>query len=441
MSKSDSMLIQADFRRILFSEAKLLPDSAVVVGVSGGVDSMVLLHLLSKSSLRVHVLHVNYHKRGESSNADEELVKRTCSHLGVQCEVMHWDPASDRNGNFQDIARQFRRDQFHRLMHETGSEAILLGHNLDDVYETLIMRVLRGAAPSNWNAMPAVEYPFIRPLVATSRAEIEGYAHENGVVWRDDESNQTSIYARNFLRNDLIPEMDRLYPGWKSNVDRIGEFGQIYQMSLDQLLKPFGDASRIPVEWLQTLDFPLNTAIIHRIHERKGLPVRQAMPEAVLSLIDSQAGKMVELDDLVAWHRDHEHLVIDLKHHDDVSTIRFTTADVQEDFVRFDCGSISIQSKPEIGLGFAMRSNMGSYTLRAPETGDKLRIDGGSKSVSDLLNEWGVPRRLKSRAYVLTLDGSVVAVIFSHPGYETRWRIHPSHACDGSNCFHFLIHH
>jgi len=435
------MKILSNFRRILFSDAGVSHDAAVVAGVSGGVDSMVLLHLLRTTGLQVHALHVNYHKRGSSSDADEELVRATCSQYGVTFEVVHWDPTLEGSGNFQDIARQFRRDQYQRVMHETGSEAILLGHNQDDMYETLIMRVLRGAAPSNWNALPAVDIPYVRPLVPTSRAEIERYAHENGVVWREDESNASSVYARNVLRNDLMPEMDRLYPGWKSNVERINDYGDIYRMALDQLLQPFGDASKIPTEWLRSLDPLLGSAIIHRIHERKGLPVRQSMPEAVLSLVDSQPGRMVELDDMVAWHKDQEHLVIDIKQHDAVEPMYFSCADLQKANIGFGCGYISHRPHPENGPGFTIRSELGSYALRAYEAGDKLRTTGGTKAVSDLLNEWGIPRRLKPRAYVLILEGSVVAVIFSHPGYETRWRIDPSHSCDGDNCIHFLIHH
>ncbi len=153
------MKTQANFRRILFSDAGVSPDAAVVAGVSGGVDSMVMLHLLHGSGLKIHALHVNYHKRGSSSDADEELVRLTCSQYGITLEVVHWDSLQEIKGNFQDMARQFRRDQYQRLMHETGSEAILLGHNHDDMYETLIMRVLRGAAPSNWNALPQSIHP------------------------------------------------------------------------------------------------------------------------------------------------------------------------------------------------------------------------------------------------------------------------------------------
>jgi tRNA(Ile)-lysidine synthetase-like protein len=435
------MLIQAECRRILFAEAEISANAAVVAGVSGGVDSMTLLHILSSAGLRVHVVHVNYHKRGDSSNADEQLVRKVCADAQINLEVVHWDPKMQALGNFQDQARQFRRDQYQRVMHETGCEAIILGHNQNDVYETLIMRVLRGAAPSNWNALPAVEIPYIRPLVTTSREQIERYAHDNGIVWREDESNKTSIYARNFLRHELLPEIDRLYPGWKTNVDRIKMYGDVYRLSLDQLLEPFGDGSKIPVDWLRSLDATLSKAIIHRIHERKGLPIRQTLPETVLALIDSQPGKMVELDDLVAWHRDYAHVVLDMKQHVGIDTFQFTATDINERAIDFEYGNIALFSDLDEGIGFAICEKPGTYTMRQAEAGDKLRTEGGSKAVSDLMNEWGVPRRLKPRACVLTLDGSVAAVIFKHHGFDTRWRIDPSHACNNGKCIHFLIHH
>lgn len=435
------MLIQADCVKFLFTEAGVSPDAAVVAGVSGGVDSMVLLHILRSVGLRVHVVHVNYHKRGDSSNADEQLVRKVCTDAKINLEVVHWDPTIQIPGNFQDQARQFRRDQYQRVMHETGSEAIIVGHNQDDVYETLIMRVLRGAAPSNWNALPAVEIPYIRPLVTTSREQIERYAHDNGIVWREDESNKTSIYARNFLRQELLPEIDRLYPGWKTNVDRIKMYGDVYRLSLDQLLEPFGDGSKIPIDWLRSLDPTLRNAIIHRIHECKGLPIRQTLPETVLALIDSQPGKMVELDGLVAWHRDCAHIVLDMKQYFGIDTIQFTETDINECVIDFEYGYITSFSNLDEGMGFTICAKPGIYTLRQAEAGDKLRTEGGSKAVSDLMNEWEVPRRFKPRACVLTLDGSVVAVIFKHHGFDTRWRIDPSYACNNGKCIHFSIHH
>lgn len=435
------MLIQADCVKFLFTEAGVSPDAAVVAGVSGGVDSMVLLHILRSVGLRVHVVHVNYHKRGDSSNADEQLVRKVCTDAKINLEVVHWDPTIQIPGNFQDQARQFRRDQYQRVMHETGSEAIIVGHNQDDVYETLIMRVLRGAAPSNWNALPAVEIPYIRPLVTTSREQIERYAHDNGIVWREDESNKTSIYARNFLRQELLPEIDRLYPGWKTNVDRIKMYGDVYRLSLDQLLEPFGDGSKIPIDWLRSLDPTLRNAIIHRIHECKGLPIRQTLPETVLALIDSQPGKMVELDGLVAWHRDCAHIVLDMKQYVGIDTIQFTETDINECVIDFEYGYITSFSNLDEGMGFTICAKPGIYTLRQAEAGDKLRTEGGSKAVSDLMNEWEVPRRFKPRACVLTLDGSVVAVIFKHHGFDTRWRIDPSYACNNGKCIHFSIHH
>lgn len=435
------MLIQADCAKILFIEAGVSPDAAVVAGVSGGVDSMVLLHILRSVGLRVHVVHVNYHKRGDSSNADEQLVRKVCTDAKINLEVVHWDPTIQIPGNFQDQARQFRRDQYQRVMHETGSEAIIVGHNQDDVYETLIMRVLRGAAPSNWNALPAVEIPYIRPLVTTSREQIERYAHDNDIVWREDESNKTSIYARNFLRQELLPEIDRLYPGWKTNVDRIKMYGDVYRLSLDQLLEPFGDGSKIPIDWLRSLDPTLRNAIIHRIHECKGLPIRQTLPETVLALIDSQPGKMVELDGLVAWHRDYAHIVLDMKKYVGIDTIQFTETDINECVIDFEYGYITSFSNLDEGMGFTICAKPGIYTLRQAEAGDKLRTEGGSKAVSDLMNEWEVPRRFKPRACVLTLDGSVVAVIFKHHGFDTRWRIDPSYACNNGKCIHFSIHH
>lgn len=438
MNRSVSLLDKTS--GILFGDAGLTRDATVVVGVSGGVDSMVLLHTACALGLNVHVVHVNYHQRGDESDADEQHVRLVCKRMNVPVQVVDWRKNDMPSGNFQDVARQFRRDQYQRVMHETGGEAILLGHNRDDVYETLLMRVLRGAAPSNWNALPAVSMPFVRPLVDTTRQEILSYAKEHGVEWREDSSNQKSVYARNFLRNELIPQIDQLFPGWESNVDRIKMYGNVYRMSLDQLLVPFGDASSLPVAWLSEIPAPLNSALIHRVLERHGLPVRSTLPEQILALLDHQPGRMVEISDTVAWHRDRDAITIDLITHEPAMTLSFSLDDLAGRSITSEHGDISLGDGSNSGATFNLRAADGVYVVRPPQSGDKIAIDGGSKSITDLLNEWGVPRRLKPRTCVMTLDGSPVAVIFSHPAFGSRWRIDPAQAGISGMCIRFYLH-
>lgn len=438
MSKSESLLAEAS--RILFEEAGISSDAAVVVGVSGGVDSMVLLHLAGTLGLRLSVLHVNYHQRGMESDADAKLVIDACGHMNVTIEVVDWHEDTLESGNFQDLARQFRRDQYQRLMHETGSEAILLGHNRDDVYETLLMRVLRGAAPSNWNALPAIAMPYVRPLIDSTRSDIIDYARTHNIVWREDSSNQKSLYARNFLRNEIIPQMDGLFPGWKSNIDRIKMYGEVYRMSLDQLLTPFGDASSLPVDWLMGIPSTLGAALIHRVHERHGLHISSSLPDQVLSLLHQQPGRMIEIDGTFAWHRDRNRITLDYITHDPVVDVAFSFSDLQMQAIASDMGEILLIDRPNAQSPVCLRAQEGNYMIRSPRKGDKIGIETGRKSVSDLLNEWGVPSRLKPRAYVLTLDDSPVAVIFSHPEYGSHWRIDPRHGCSDGICLCFNLH-
>lgn len=438
MNRSASLLTEAS--RILFEEAALSTDATVVVGVSGGVDSMVLLHIAAKLGLMVQVVHVNYHQRGDASDADERLVRDVCARLGVPVWVADWRDDVAESGNFQDLARLFRRDRYQKVLHETGAEAILLGHNLDDARETLIMRVLRGSAPSNWSAMPAVSMPFVRPLVGISRSDILEYAADNGVEWREDASNQMSVYARNFLRNEFIPHLDRLFPGWKSNVDRIKTYGDVYRLSLDRLLEPYGDALSLPVDWLKDVPIPLATALVHRVHERHGLAVRATLPQQVIALLDHQPGRMVDIDGIVAWHRDRNRITIDLIQHDPFPAFSFSHNDIADTHIPFVYGDIQFGHAPGTSATFCMKASGGAYSLRQPESGDRIAIDHGTKPVSDLLNEWGVPRRLKPRTCVVTLDGSPVAVIFSHPGFETRWRVDPRQLCATGACICFNLY-
>src|SRR5690606_37758813 len=101
------------------------------------------------------------------------------------------------------------------------------------------MRLLRGASPTSWDGLKEWNPPFFRPLLHVDRSDIEAYANKAGITWRDDQSNFGTDYARNLLRNVLVPELDGLFPGWEANVERLPVYGQAFGEAVDLAL---GDA-------------------------------------------------------------------------------------------------------------------------------------------------------------------------------------------------------
>ena len=235
-----SKLLQ-QVRRTIEQHDLLAPGDGIVVGVSGGPDSLcllhVLLHLRDEHRLRLHVAHLNHGTRGADSDADAEFVSRIAAEWGLPATVERQDvPALARAHGlaFEEAARRVRYAFLARVAAEVAAIKIAVGHNADDQAETVLMHFLRGAGPAGLRGMlprtPLTDYRMlesltdsrilhpasciIRPLLAVPRSEIERYCAQHGLVPRFDRSNLDTTYFRNRLRHELLP----LLEGYNPNV-------------------------------------------------------------------------------------------------------------------------------------------------------------------------------------------------------------------------------
>ncbi len=179
--------------------------SRIGVAVSGGADSLALLHVLHALSLDLLVLHVNHGLRGAESDADETLVRDVAASLSLPIVVEHAAPPS---GNLEQAARDIRRDFFHRAMEKERLARIALGHTRSDQAETVLLRLFRGSGLAGLAGMRLVTPDgFIRPLLTTTRAEVRAWAAANGICWREDSSNADPRFSRNRLRSQILPAL------------------------------------------------------------------------------------------------------------------------------------------------------------------------------------------------------------------------------------------
>lgn len=190
----------------------------VLVAVSGGVDSMVLLHALARlrgaANLTLTVGHVNHGLRGEQADGDEAFVMAAAGELGVPVVQARVEPRRLREGGskrarptLQEAARRLRWEALETLAEQVDAECIATAHHLDDQAETVLMRILRGTSPEGLGGMEPVSHEGrrVRPLLDVTRAEIEAFADAEGIAWRDDASNESDAYTRNRLRRHWIP--------------------------------------------------------------------------------------------------------------------------------------------------------------------------------------------------------------------------------------------
>ncbi|MBQ2916794.1 MAG: tRNA lysidine(34) synthetase TilS [Clostridia bacterium] len=185
---------------------------SIVIGVSGGPDSICLLHVLnelkSKLNFKIYVAHINHMIR-EEADEETEYVKNFCKNLGVECYIKRIDVVKIANNlkrGTEETGRQIRYEFFNEVLEKTTSNKIATAHNNNDKVETILMNILRGSGLSGLKGIEAIrDNKYIRPLIETSREEIEQYCKDNNLNPKIDKSNNENIYTRNKVRNVVIP--------------------------------------------------------------------------------------------------------------------------------------------------------------------------------------------------------------------------------------------
>ena len=193
-----------------------LKDKKLLLAVSGGIDSMVLLDLFYKLRFDICVVHCNFQLRGKESDADEILVREICQDSYIPYFIESFETLEFANENklsIQLAARKLRYDWFQELL-SLGYDYVLTAHHLDDNVETFLINFTRGTGLEGLTGIPAQNGNIIRPLLPFSREEIENYAQANQIQWREDSSNASDKYFRNKLRHNIVPTLKELNTGF-----------------------------------------------------------------------------------------------------------------------------------------------------------------------------------------------------------------------------------
>lgn len=190
----------------------MLPGTAVVAGISGGADSVCLLHVLLAlarvRSFSVFAVHINHMLRASESDGDESFVRNLCSQWQVPLQVFREDVYSFAEKNscsVEEAGRMVRYERFGKVMQEVGAQYVAVAHHRDDQAETVFFHLLRGSGLEGLCGMEDVSQRVLRPLLDTGRDEILAYIAANGLEYRTDSSNKDNSYTRNTIRNVLLP--------------------------------------------------------------------------------------------------------------------------------------------------------------------------------------------------------------------------------------------
>jgi tRNA(Ile)-lysidine synthase len=273
-------------RRVEEGLSTLLPTgSSILVGLSGGIDSVVLLHLLHelapRFSCEINALHVHH---GISPNADSwaDFCVALCARLNIPLHIERVDIVPLRAQGLEAAARTLR----HAAFANQHCDFVALAHHADDQVETLFLQLLRGAGVKGASAMPVLSgytgrHKVVRPLLHSSRQEILGYAAAHDLQWIEDESNADDSYPRNFLRHQLLPLLSEKFPAYRDTLTRstqhFAEAGEL----LDDLARIDAGqampAETLSVAALQGLSLPRAKNLLRYYLHRLGATMPQVV--------------------------------------------------------------------------------------------------------------------------------------------------------------------
>ncbi|WP_373600077.1 tRNA lysidine(34) synthetase TilS [Paraclostridium bifermentans] len=415
----------------------------VVLGLSGGPDSVCLLHILkqleSEYNISIYAAHLNHQIRGIEAQKDVMYISQLCDSLGVKFFVksINVPKYCKENGlSIEEGARKLRYEMFYEIKQKTKSNKIAIGHNLNDQAETILMRMMRG---TGLQGLKGIDYKrddtIIRPILDIERSSIEAYCEQHNLNPRIDSTNLENIYTRNKIRLDLIPYMQENFNN--NVVESICRMGNNLKLDSDYIeqegINKFKEVSNVQdnekVEIVLDKYINLHKAIKTRII-RNSIKyilgdtnfVDQKHIEDILELEDdNKINKKLVLPRGLFVYRNNESILFTNKEitYEEIEYSYRLPKDgvikIKELGVFVETKTMSIERFKSMKVdksskAFDLDKFKGGIIVRNRESGDKIKLAGGSKKLKNLFIDLKIPREERCKVPVVVDENEVVCV-------------------------------
>lgn len=414
----------------------------IVLGLSGGPDSVCLLHILNRLKeeldIQVYAAHLNHQIRGIEAQKDALYVAKICEEMGIISFVKAMNVpkyCEDKGVSLEEGARTLRYEMFDEIMKKTKSNKIAIAHNLNDQAETVLMRIMRG---TGLQGLRGIEYirddVIIRPILDIPREEIEAYCEQYDLNPRIDQTNLESIYTRNKIRLKLIPYMKdnfnsnviesivRMSNNLKCDSDYIEQEAKVKFEEVSKLSK-----DSVEIELSKYIE--LHTAIKVRIF-RNGIKhilgdtnfIDQKHIEDIIELeADSKIDKMITLPRGVFVYRKKKSIILTTKEIVN-EEIHFCYNIPSNGFIKIKELGVVIETQTmnidryrsmkndKSSKGFDFNKIKGGITVRNRESGDKIKLSIGSKKIKDLFIDLKIPREDRCKVPIMADEEGIICV-------------------------------
>ena len=425
------------------------PGEKVLVALSGGPDSVFLLHFFNKFKnkfkIEIGAAHINHRLRGNDSERDELFCRAICDELSVPFYILRKDIKSYSKKNkisLEVAGRKIRYEFFEKISSENKYDKIVTAHNADDNAETVLLNLIKGTGIKGIAGIPVKRNNIVRPILSLTKKEILDYLNENQFEYRVDESNLSNDFERNFLRNEVIPLIQKnINPAFSNSVLNTSLNLQRLNLGLAEIVSglksavkvKFNRSVSIPVDFIKSENkFIISYAIKELIDENFSVKLESNDLKKIFMLIKKQSGKSEELsENLIALKERNEIRIVKKSALKNSNDIKISTGSG----IKIAGKTLSIfevtRSEVKIGksknIEYISADGLSSdFIVRTWTEGDKFFPIGmqGSKKISDYLNDIKINSFEKKEQLVLENNAGIVWVIGKR--LDDRFKLTPN---------------
>jgi tRNA(Ile)-lysidine synthase len=287
--------MKEQIQQYIIQHQLLSGEKPVVVGISGGADSVALLHILVSLGYKCIAAHCNFNLRGDESFRDEQFTIDFTKRLQVPLCKISFETnkyAQENRLSVEMAARELRYRWFEELLNTYDADAVAVAHHRDDSVETLLINLTRGSGLTGLTGIKPKNGNVVRPLLCVSREDIYAYIENNGLEYVTDSSNSSDIYTRNFIRLKVIPLLEEINPSVKASLARTAnhlyDASLIYNHSIEEARRVIIQNNRLSISAL--LSFPAPATILYEMLKPYGFS--RTVCESIFTVLDKDSGKI-----------------------------------------------------------------------------------------------------------------------------------------------------
>ncbi|CAM4390053.1 tRNA lysidine(34) synthetase TilS [Flavobacterium terrigena] len=408
-----------NFQNHIQKNFSFLQDKKLLVATSGGMDSMVLVHLFQKLQFKFALAHCNFQLREKESDGDENFVKEYAKSNNIICFVTKFDTekySQEHKLSTQVAARNLRYNWFNEVLEHENFDYIVTAHHADDVAETFMINLSRGTGLDGLTGIPSQNGTIIRPMLPFSRKEIEDYVSENDLQWREDSSNASDKYLRNKIRHHIVPVFKEInssfLQSFQNTLEHLNQeqslVNDAVQMVYEKIVSEENGQLKIDISGL--VEYKNYKAYLYQWLYKYGFSAW----EDIYSLIVAQSGKQIFSENYILL-KDRDYLILFRKENDHFEEIIINSITEKPNFpLKLTLCNLSDISNQLKSVIFVDESKLQfPLTIRKWKEGDYFYPAGmqGKKKVSKYFKDEKFTLFQKHETWILESNNQIVWII------------------------------